>query len=312
MSLEADLIVDRAKLKRRLTRWRIAAVLAVAAALGLAFGTGTAGLSRPHVARIALEGVITAEARQLDALRDLAGDSSARALIVSIDSPGGTVSGGEALHAAIMAVARTRPVVAVMRGTAASAGYMVALPAERVFARESTLTGSIGVVLQTAEFSMLLERLGVRAESLVSGALKDQPSPFRPLSDDGRAALQGIIADMHSQFVQKVVDGRRMEEAAVRRLADGRAMTGRQALAAGLVDAIGGEAEARAWLAAEKGVPETLPVRAIGAPDAVQGFLGASLSALRRSLVAEWVSLDLPLALWQPRLTGGGSTGEDR
>lgn len=311
MTLEADLIVDRAKLKRRLTRWRILAVLAVAAALGLAFGSGTTGLSRPHVARIALDGVLTAEAAQLDALRDLAKDSSARALIVTIDSPGGTVAGGEALHAAILAVSRVKPVVAVMRSTAASAGYMVALPAERIFARESTLTGSIGVVMQTAEFSQLLERLGVRAESLASGALKDQPSPFRPLSEEGRAALGSIIADMHAQFVAKVAAGRRMEEAAVRRLADGRAMTGRQALAAGLLDAIGGEAEARAWLAAEKGVPESLPVREIGRPDPVQGFLGASLASVRRSVLAEWVSLDLPLALWQPRLIGG-SAGEER
>ena len=129
---------------------------------------------------------------------------------------------------------------------------MTAVAAERIFARESTLTGSIGVIVQTIDPSEMLARLGVRGEALVSGPLKDQPSPFHPLSPEGRAALQGVIGDMYDQFVGMVVAGRRLPEEKVRALADGRVFTGRQALAAGLVDAIGGEQEARAWLAAEK------------------------------------------------------------
>jgi protease-4 len=301
MSLAADLIVDRARLKRRLTRWRILAVLALAAAVGLAVGGDAYPLSRPHVARLAISGAITDDRGVIEALRKVGEDSRARALIVAIDSPGGTVSGGEALHAAIARVAERKPVVAVMGATAASAGYMVALPATRVFAREGTLTGSIGVVLQTFEASRLLERIGVGAEALTSGALKDQPSPFRPLSDEGRAALHAIIADLHGQFVRKVVEGRRMDEAAVRALADGRAMTGRQALAAGLIDAIGGEAEARAWLAAEKSIPESLPVRAVADPDSVRGMISGAVAAAHRAMLTEWLRLDLPMAVWQPR-----------
>jgi protease-4 len=300
VSLESDLLVDRAKLKRRLTRWRIAAVVAIALAIGLAVGADAPGLSRPHVARLAVSGVITEDREVLQALKKVAEDASARALIVAIDSPGGTVSGGEALHAAIARVAEKKPVVAVMGGTAASAGYMVALPAERVFARESTLTGSIGVILQTAEFSGLLERIGVNAESLTSGRLKDQPSPFRPLSEEGRAALAAIIGDMHGLFVRKVAEGRRMDEDAVRRLADGRAFTGRQALEAGLIDAIGGETEARAFLAG-KGIAETLPVRGVAETDAVRSMLGSALSGGMKTVLREWLALDLPLALWQPR-----------
>jgi protease-4 len=301
MTLEADLIVDRAKLKRRLTRWRVFAVFALAAAIGLAVGADGYGISRPHVARLAITGVITDDRDAIEALRKLHDDSAARALIVAIDSPGGTVSGGESLHAAIARVAEKKPVVAVMGATAASAGYMVALPANRVFAREGTLTGSIGVVLQTFETSRLLERIGVGAEALTSGALKDQPSPFRPLTEEGRAALNAIIGDLHAQFVRKVVEGRGMDEAAVRALADGRAMTGRQALAAGLVDAIGGEAEARAWLAAEKSIPESLPVRAVAEPDSVRGLLSGALAAAHRAMMTEWLRLDLPMAVWQPR-----------
>ena len=301
MTLEADLIVDRARLKRRLTRWRIAAIAALAVAVGLAVGLDGTSLSRQHVARLSITGMITDDRAVTEALRKLASNTDARALIVSIDSPGGTVAGGEALYAAIGRVAENKPVVAVMGATAASAGYMAALPANRVFAREGTLTGSIGVVLQTFEASRLLDRLGVGAEALTSGALKDQPSPFRPLTEEGRAALGAIIADLHSQFVRKVVAARGMDEAAVRALADGRALTGRQALAAGLIDAIGGEAEARAWLAAERQVPETLPVRPLAEPGVVRGLFSGAVSAAHRALIGEWLRLDLPLAVWQPR-----------
>ncbi len=301
MSLEADLIVDRARMKRRLLRWRVLAVAAIALAAGLAAGVTGLGLDRPHVARLAVSGVITDDRSVSEALRKLADDTSVRALIVAIDSPGGTVAGGEALHDALARVAEKKPVVAVMGAIAASAGYMVAMPASRVFAREGTLTGSIGVIMQTVEVSRLMASLGIGAEALTSGALKDQPSPFHPLSPEGRAALAAIIADLHGQFVRRVAAGRHMEEAVVRTIADGRAMTGRQALDLGLVDAIGGETEARAWLAAERSVPERLPVRTLAGPDALGGLFSGALGAIQRALAGAWLSLDLPMALWQPR-----------
>lgn len=185
------------------------------------------------MARLTVTGLIAEDRERDEALLRVAEDGSVRALIVAIDSPGGTVSGGEALHRALAKVAERKPVVAVLRGTAASAGYMVALPAARIFAREATVTGSIGVILQTVEFAGLLERLGIRAEALTSGALKDQPSPFRPLTPEGRAALEAVVQDLYAQFVAMVAAGRRMEPERVRALADGRVFTGRQALAEG-------------------------------------------------------------------------------
>ena len=171
----------------------------------------------------------------------LADNDRVKALIVAIDSPGGSVAGGEGLHDAIAHVAGKKPVVAVMGGTAASAGYMVAVPAARIFAREGTLTGSIGVLLETGEVSGLLKTIGVSAEAITSGPLKDQPSFTRPLTPQGRDVLQGLVMDMYDQFVGMVANGRHMDAARVRELADGRAYTGRQALKLGLVDAIGGE-----------------------------------------------------------------------
>jgi protease-4 len=263
------------------------------------------------VARLTVSGVITEDRDRDRALAAIAEDRTVRAVIVAIDSPGGTVSGGEALHRSLSAIAAQKPVVAVMGGTAASAGYMAALPAERIFARDSTVTGSIGVLMQTTEFAGLLERLGIRAEALTSGPLKDQPSPFRPLTEEGRAALGAVVNDLYAQFVAMVAAGRRMEETQVRALADGRVFTGRQAVQAGLVDAIGGEAEARAWLAAEKGVPVTLPVREI-APEERDRFIPRLLRDARKALVSERLSLDGLMAIWHPSMGAGrsGTTAE--
>lgn len=305
MALDADLLIDRRRLKRRLAVWRGFAVLLLLAG-AIALGTRGGKVALPgggHVARLNVSGVITDDRKLIESIDALARDGTARALIVAIDSPGGSVGGGEALHAALLRLRATKPVVAVMRGTAASAGYMTAIGAERIWARDSTVTGSIGVILQTIDASDLLGRLGVRGEALVSGPLKDQPNPFHPLSEAGRAALQRVVTDLYDQFVGMVVAARGLPEEQVRALADGRVFTGRQALAAGLVDAIGGEREARAWLAAERQVPAELPVRDVDSRGTAERLLGASfgqaLGVALKAEISEWLDVDGGRLLWQ-------------
>ena len=302
MSLDADLLIDRRRLKRRISLWRALAVVAtigaLAAILGVASPPGLAG--RAHVARLTVQGFIADDRRIAEALERALGDDTVRGLIVAIDSGGGSVAGGEALHRAIARFAERKPVVAVMGGTAASAAYMAALPANRIFARDSTLTGSIGVLLQSFDASELMERLGVRQQTLASGPLKGQPSPFQPLTDEARAALTQVVADLHGQFVGMVVAGRRMEEARVRELATGRVFTGREAVTLGLVDAIGAEREARAWLAAERAIPAETPVRDLAVGGSAERLLSRTLRSFIKSLISEWLGVDGPLALWQP------------
>jgi protease-4 len=224
-------------------------------------------------------------------------------MIISIDSPGGSVAGGEALHDAIARVAAKKPVVAVMGGVAASAGYMIAVPAARIFASEATLTGSIGVLLETGDISGLLGKLGVTADSIVSGPLKDQPSYTKPLSPEGRQVLQSLVMDMYDQFVGMVATGRHMDPAKVRALADGRAYTGRQALNLGLIDEIGGERAAREWLAKEKGVSDSLPVEDLTTGGLTSRWLSSSLGwmfdSVWKSVLSQGVMLDGAQALWQ-------------
>ena len=301
MSLEADLLAERRRLSRRVSLWRALAVLGVIAALAVIFGRGDMGglASGEHVLRLRIEGVITEDRRLLEVIEEARTDSSARAMLVVIDSPGGSMAGGEALHGALKRFAEKKPIVALMGGTAASAGYMIAMPAQHVLAREATVTGSIGVLLQSFDISELMARLGVRPDILATGPFKAQPNPFQPLTDQGRAEMMRVLEDLHGQFIAMVVAGRRMDEARVRPLADGRVFTGRQALGLGLIDAIGGEAEARAWLAAQRDVPEALPVRDLEPRDRVEKFLNRYVGSLVKTLMAEWFGVDAPRAVWQ-------------
>jgi len=309
MTLETDLLLDRRRLKRRLFLWRTLAVVALVGSLLLAVTNGEGPLlAREHVARVTIKGLITEDREMTEAIAKVARDDSARALLVIVDSSGGTVAGGESLHGAIARVAGRKPVVAVLGGTAASAGYMVAVPAERIFAREATLTGSIGVKLGLAEVSGLLDWLGINSETIASGPLKDEPSLTKPLSEQGRAVLQALVADMHDQFVEMVATGRKMPEPQVRELADGRAYTGRQALKLGLVDAIGGETEARQWLAEAKQIGTGLAVRDVGqrglsgwaASESLLTFLVGTI----KTVLSQHLSIDGAWAIWHPSRRG--------
>jgi protease IV len=304
MSLETDLLLDRRRLKRRLVFWRVFAILAVVVAV-LA-GLRGAGLtpSGAHIARVSVKGLITEDRKATEAIAALAGNDRVKAVIVSIDSPGGSVAGGETLHDAIMRVAAKKPVVVTMGGLAASAGYMIAVPAHRIFAREATLTGSIGVLLETGEVSGLLGKIGISALVVRSGPLKDEPSLVRPISAEGKEVLQGLVNDMYDQFVEMVAAGRHMDTEKVRSLADGRAYTGRQALRLGLVDAIGGESEAKDWLVSAKGVPANLPVEDVSGDGftsrALSSQLGPLLEDIWKTLISQSVSLDGAWAVWHP------------
>ena len=299
MPLDTDLILDRRRLKRRLNIWRVAAIAAVTVAVAVVVGTSGVAPVGQRVVRVNVSGPITEDRKLHESIVDLVKDRQVAAVIVSINSPGGSVAGGESLHAALKQVAATKPVVAVMRGTAASAGYMIAMPAARVFAREATLTGSIGVILQTGELSGLLNRLGVTADALTSGPMKDQPSLTRPLTPAGREYLGTLVTDMYEQFVAIVATGRRMEPEAVRKLADGRAYTGRQALQLGLLDEIGGETEARAWLERERGVSARTPVTDLQQGTALQRLSGDAARGVWDALVGGGLATTGAWAIWQ-------------
>lgn len=308
MSLDLDALLERRHLSRKVFWWRLLAVLALLAlGLGLFYRLDPGNLlerNRAHVARIEINGVIAQNAYWAEQLAKVAEDDNAQALIVMINSPGGSTYGGEALYASLRAVAGEKPVVAVIGTLGASAGYMAAVAADHVVARETSLTGSIGVLFQTAEFSKLLEKIGVGAESIASGALKDEPSPIKPLSPAGREQIRRMVQETHDWFVALVAERRKLDRATVARLADGRVYSGRSALTLGLIDGLGAEAEARDWLASAHGISRALPVREISSvppSSALAEMLGSTAAGLfGKTLLAERLRLDGLVSVWHP------------
>ena len=299
-SSETDQFVDRRRLKRQVIVWRATAILAGLAIGMAAIGQANLFSSRSHVALLSIDGLILSNPQLDQMLYDLAEDHQSVALVINIDSPGGETAASESLYRALLAVAEVKPVVAVMRSIAASGGYMVALAADQIFARESTITGSIGVVLETTNVVGLMEMIGVENEFIRSGPLKAQPNPLERLTPDARAANQSLVDDTHSMFKRMVAERRNLELNVVEALGDGRVFSGAAARSNGLIDALGGMPEARIWLSENFGVARTLPQRDLRLSP-TKHWLDWLLSiAIHKSSVAERLGLDGLVSVWQP------------
>lgn len=312
---EAELIVDRRRLRRRLVLWRIIACLAVIVGL-LAVVLGSSGFEGlkkhgDHVARLRISGMITGDQPTLDLLKEIAESKSVKALIIRLDTPGGTTAGSEALYEAIRDIAKTRPVVAVMDTIAASGGYITAIAADHIVARGNTITGSIGVIFQWAEVSKLMETLGIRFDEIKSGDLKAEPSPFKPIPEKAREVSNAMVQDAFRWFTGLVAERRNLPMDRVLVLSDGRVYTGRQALAEKLIDDIGGEEKAVDWLVKDRKIGAELEVVEWSVSESGSSS-GLGLSAVKLVLralglgsfigQASGVELDGLLALWHPAL----------
>jgi protease-4 len=295
----------------------ICAVVAIGAALrvpGTAVLTGAPGSS---IARVTITGLIRGDQERVEALERL-GKSRARAVIVHINSPGGTTAGSEQLHDSLRRLQEKKPLVVVVDGLAASGGYITAIAADHIIALETSLVGSIGVLFQYPNVTDLLKTLGVKIEEIKSSPLKAAPNGFEPTSPEARAAIESIVSDSYAWFKNMVKARRNLDDAALERVTDGRVFTGRQGLALKLIDEIGDEKTAIAWLAKEKNIDPNTPVRDYRLRDrlgdlpflhtAVVATLDAvGLGSLARRL-EEWgavqamerLNLDGLLALWHP------------
>jgi protease IV len=258
LAATADMIIERRRVRRRLAFWRIVAIVAVVVA-AIAF-LPRFGVLGEHIARIEIDGLILDDPDRERALRDIAEDGRVRALLVHVNSPGGTIAASESVYLALRKVAERKPVVSVMNEYAASGGYIAALAGERIVARGNTLTGSIGVVMEAPNVAGLLDKLGVEVTRIKSGPLKAEPSLTSSPSPEALRAQEALIADTFQWFRGLVAERRGLDGAALERVTDGRAFTGRQAVELGLIDALGDEESALAWLSDAHGIDRGLAV----------------------------------------------------
>ena len=235
--------------------------------VGLLTG-GDRGLTpgQPHLARVDIEGPILQAEPMVQLLERARERPGVKGVLLRIDSPGGGVGASQALYEAVRRLAADKPVAVSMGSMAASGGYMAAIAGDRVFALESTLTGSIGVIMMSSGVYPLLDKIGIEPRIIKSGKLKDAGTPLREMTEADRAYLQSLVDELHGQFVELVAEERGLSADVVRRLADGRVFSGRQAQTNGLVDAIGDRQAAESWVRQQAGVGPTVPIKELEPP----------------------------------------------
>jgi protease IV len=322
MPSDGEIIADRRRLRRKLSFWRVLAVVALVAVV-VAVGWRTTngawiGSERaPHIARVSVEGLITGDRRFSEMLARIGDSNAVQGVVISVNSPGGTTTGSEELFRAIRGLVEKKPTVTFVDGTAASGAYIAALATDHIIARETSIVGSIGTLFQVPNFSELLDNIGISVVEIKSSPLKAAPSPVSPTDPAAVRAIQSLVDDTFVWFRDLVAERRAMTPQEVASVADGRVHSGRQAVGLKLIDQLGSHGDAVRWLETEHGVTVDLPVRqweperdrdrfglltglAFGVD--LLGFekLGVALYRLAGDHAS--LKLDGLLALWQPSL----------
>lgn len=319
MSVETEVVLDRRRLRRGMSFWRALALIVAVIAVGLmAQGRNdiTGFLGQKQIARVSITGTITEDRDQLRLFKEIAEADHVSALLIFVNSPGGTTTGGEAIYEALREVAKKKPVVAQFGTVAASAGYIAGLGADHIVSRSNTVTGSVGVLLQWPEVSELLNKIGVKMQTIRSGPLKAKPSPVEPLDAEGRQIAETMISEGFGWFLALVEKRRGLTVANVPGLKLGSIYSGRKAVELDLVDEIGGERTAIAWLETERGVAADLEVvdwkpedqGGWGGTGALSGTLGyffgkngtAMANLLARDSFVSTLGLDGLVSVWHP------------
>jgi protease IV len=257
----ADILMHRDILLSRLKKWKLLFFISCFVAI-FSFSNFKPGSHNhsEYIAKIEIEGVIDYNPYLIDELKKIEKDQKVKALILFIDSPGGTTYAGEEIFETIKKIRKNKPVVAVLGTVAASGGYMVALASDYIIARNMTITGSIGVLSQNFEMTNLAERIGIKLESFKSSPLKAAPNPFEKTDEAVKQAEMQVINDSFEIFLKMLMSERKMTKEKAMSIANGKIFIGKRAKENNLIDAIGGLEEANLWLEKEKKLSKDMPV----------------------------------------------------
>ncbi len=303
MALSADTLLDRIRLKQQITKWRLIAIALGLLAAMTVFGKGShfSPLPSNYIARITIADTITDDNDLLKLIDATGDDPHAKAALIWLDTPGGSALGGQEIYLKLLKLSKKKPVVAVMRTMATSAGYMAALGTDHLIAREGTLTGSIGVLLETFEATELAEKIGIKPIVVKSGPNKASPNPLEKFTPEQTTVIQAVIKDFFNWFVDIVAERRHLPRDVAETLADGRIYSGRQALKAKLIDELGGDEEAIEWLAKTHKIDPSLEIRDVK-PEKPANSLFDQLTQMANGKFGAHMlqKLDGLVAIWQP------------
>ena len=268
MNITPDYLIERKRTKRQLTKWKIFALVLIIFIFFIASNnfsstnriTGSTFPVADHIASVRINDIIFDDFKRVRKLAEIEKDDKVKALIVNINSQGGSVVGSEMLYNALRKISESKPVVVVMESVAASGGYLASLGGDYIIAHNGTITGSIGVIMQSAEITELAEAVGVKFNNFKSDELKASPNPTEKLTPEARQATMDSIYEVYDYFIEIVATRRNLDLEYVKKLADGRIYSGRQALDLKLIDAIGNEDTALKWLQEKKGISKDLDV----------------------------------------------------
>jgi len=267
MSITPDYLIERKQIKSSLLIWKLAAIILIAIVL-LLVGKDFAPKdvlpisgNEDYIASVLIDEIILEDEKRDKKLKKIIDDSHIKALIVNVNSPGGTVVGSEKIYNILRKISEKKPVVIVMGTMAASGGYLISLGGDYIVSHNGTITGSIGVILQTAEVTELAQKLGIKFNNFKSGELKAAPNPTEKLTEAMRVAIMENVEDTYNFFLELVSERRKMPLEEVKKLADGRVYSGRQALKLKLVDSVGSEDTALKWLQEVKKINANLTVK---------------------------------------------------
>ncbi|MCC8418864.1 MAG: signal peptide peptidase SppA [Rickettsia endosymbiont of Glossina mortisans submortisans] len=267
MSITPDYLIERRQIKSRLLIWKLAAIILIAIVF-LLVGKDFApkevlpiNSNEDYIASVLIDEIILEDERRDKKLKKIIDDSHIKALIVNVNSSGGTVVGSEKIYNILRKISEKKPVVIVMGTMAASGGYLISLGGDYIISHNGTITVSIGVILQTAEVTELAQKLGIKFNNFKSGELKAVPNPTEKLTEAVRVAIMENIEDTYNFFLELISERRNLPIEEVKKLADGRVYSGRQALKLKLADAIGSEDTALKWLQEVKKINANLLIK---------------------------------------------------
>ncbi|MGX6960893.1 MAG: signal peptide peptidase SppA [Rickettsia endosymbiont of Pentastiridius leporinus] len=266
MNITPDYLIERKQTKSQLLIWKLVAIILI---LLLFFFIGKdfapkevlTGNNEDYIASVLIDGIIFEDEKRDKRLNKIVDNSHIKAVIVNVNSPGGTVVGSEKIYNILLKISKKKPVVIVMGTMAASGGYLISLAGDYIISHNGTITGSIGVILQTTEVTDLAQKLGITFHNFKSGELKGAPNPTEKLTEDVKVAVMENVEDTYNFFLELVAERRKMTLEQVKKLADGRIYSGRQALKLNLVDSIGSEDTALKWLREVKKINADLVVK---------------------------------------------------